>query len=74
MWNNLDEVEESIVIGQQWKQDERVVLFVKLRHGLQAGRRAARADLPAIKRHCTARHVPAASCRWMPSPHQVRQR
>ena len=30
----LDEVVESIVIGQQWQGDVRVVLFVRLREGL----------------------------------------
>ena len=27
----LDEIVESLVIGQQWDHDERIVLFVKLR-------------------------------------------
>jgi len=30
----LPEVEESIVIGQDWQGDVRVVLFVRLREGL----------------------------------------
>ena len=30
----LEEVEESIVIGQDWQGDVRVVLFVRLRAGL----------------------------------------
>ena len=30
----LDEVRESIVIGQEWEDDVRVVLFVVLRDGL----------------------------------------
>ncbi len=34
---SLDEVVESIVIGQDWEGDVRVVLFVKLREGRGAG-------------------------------------
>ena len=55
----LDEVQESIVIGQSWDNDVRVVLFVILR-----GERALDDELIAkIKRqvrdNCTPRHVPA---------------
>ncbi|WP_439829649.1 acetoacetate--CoA ligase [Aeromonas caviae] len=55
----LDEVEESIVIGQQWKQDERVVLFVKLKTGCKLDDGLRERICQQIKRHCTARHVPA---------------
>ena len=34
----LDEVVESLVIGQDWDNDVRVVLFVRLRDGLDARR------------------------------------
>ena len=55
----LDEVLESLVIGQQWQGDERIVLFVRLRPG-----RALDADLEArirsaIRRNASPRHVPA---------------
>ncbi|MGL4250515.1 MAG: acetoacetate--CoA ligase [Aeromonas sp.] len=55
----LDEVEESIVIGQQWQQDERVVLFVKLKVGCQLDEPLREQIRQQIKQHCTARHVPA---------------
>ncbi|WP_421217809.1 acetoacetate--CoA ligase [Aeromonas enteropelogenes] len=55
----LDEVEESIVIGQQWQQDERVVLFVKLRVGLKLDDALRERIRQQIRQHCTARHVPA---------------
>ncbi len=32
----LDEILESVVIGQQWENDERIVLFVKLRDGVRS--------------------------------------
>ncbi|RUR53369.1 acetoacetate--CoA ligase [Aeromonas veronii] len=55
----LDEVEESIVIGQQWQQDERVVLFVKLKTGCKLDEPLRERIRQQIKQHCTARHVPA---------------
>ncbi|WP_426010912.1 acetoacetate--CoA ligase [Aeromonas salmonicida] len=55
----LDEVEESIVIGQQWQQDERVVLFVKLKPGLKLDDPLRERIRQQVRQHCTARHVPA---------------
>ncbi len=55
----LEEVEEAIVIGQDFEDDVRVVLFVKLRGG-----RILDEDLIArikrqVRQGCTPRHVPA---------------
>lgn len=55
----LEEVEESIVIGQQWQQDERVVLFVKLKSGLKLDEALRERIRQQVRQHCTARHVPA---------------
>lgn len=55
----LDEVEESLVIGQQWQQDERVVLFVRLRDGLTLDDPLRERICQQVRRHCTPRHVPA---------------
>ena len=56
----LDEVVESLVIGQQWDHDERIVLFVRLRDGVDVDRRArAIASAAQIRENTTPRHVPA---------------
>ncbi|MCC0181855.1 acetoacetate--CoA ligase [Aeromonas hydrophila] len=55
----LEEVEESIVIGQQWQQDERVVLFVKLKPGFVLDEALRERIRQQVRQHCTARHVPA---------------
>jgi acetoacetyl-CoA synthetase len=47
--DQLPEVQESICIGQDWQDDVRVVLFVRLREGL-AGRRTARTHQEADPR------------------------
>jgi acetoacetyl-CoA synthetase len=55
----LDEVMESIVIGQDWKGDVRVVLFVRLREGLALDDALARRIKDLIRANTTTRHVPA---------------
>jgi len=55
----LDEVVESIVIGQDWEKDVRVVLFVRLREGLRLDDALARRIKDVIRSNTTSRHVPA---------------
>ncbi|HEY0873138.1 MAG TPA: acetoacetate--CoA ligase [Vicinamibacterales bacterium] len=55
----LDEIVESIVIGQQWENDERIVLFVKLRDGLTLDAGLREKIRKRIREHTTPRHVPA---------------
>ncbi len=55
----LEEVEESIVIGQDWEDDVRVVLFVKLRPGIALDDDLAKRIKTQIRNGCTPRHVPA---------------
>jgi acetoacetyl-CoA synthetase len=55
----IDEVLESLVIGQQWGHDERIVLFVRLQPGM-----SLTADLEdrirrRIRENASPRHVPA---------------
>ena len=55
----LDEVVESIVIGQDWQKDVRVVLFVRLRDGLTLDDTLAKKIKEKIRANTTPRHVPA---------------
>jgi acetoacetyl-CoA synthetase len=55
----LPEVVESLVIGQQWQGDVRVVLFVRLRDGLILDEGLATRIKQQIRRNATPRHVPA---------------
>jgi len=59
----LDEVVESLVIGQTWPPGEigdvRVVLFVKLREGLALGDALIAKIKDQIRRNASPRHVPA---------------
>jgi acetoacetyl-CoA synthetase len=55
----LDEVVESIAIGQDWDDDVRVVLFVVLRDGLVLGDAMRGSIRKIIRDNTTPRHVPA---------------
>src|SRR6185437_7316830 len=55
----LPEILESVAVGQRWQGDERIVLFVRLRDGLQLDD-ALRAKIKVqIRDNTTPRHVPA---------------
>ena len=55
----LDEIVESLAVGQQWERDERVVLFVRLREGLELDEALVARIKDQIRRNTTPRHVPA---------------
>jgi acetoacetyl-CoA synthetase len=55
----LDEVLESLVIGQDWDKDVRVVLFVKLREGIVLDEALIDRIKKTIRANTTPRHVPA---------------
>jgi acetoacetyl-CoA synthetase len=55
----LDEIQESIVIGQEWDHDVRVVLFVILRSGVTLDEALEKKIRTQIRTNCTPRHVPA---------------
>ena len=55
----LEEVLESIVIGQDWEGDVRVVLFVKLREGVVLDEALVKRIKQTIRDNTTPRHVPA---------------
>jgi acetoacetyl-CoA synthetase len=55
----LPEIVESLVVGQDWKDDVRVILFVRLREGLGLDDDLRDRIKTVIKDNTTPRHVPA---------------
>ncbi|WP_339858059.1 acetoacetate--CoA ligase [Thalassospira alkalitolerans] len=55
----LPEIQESIVIGQEWDNDVRVVLFIVLREKYQLDELLMDRIRKQIRNNCTPRHVPA---------------
>ncbi|MGF1477518.1 MAG: acetoacetate--CoA ligase [Geminicoccaceae bacterium] len=55
----IDEVVESLCIGQEWEGDVRVVLFVRLREGIELDDELTKKIRTQIRSNATPRHVPA---------------
>ena len=55
----VPEVLESVAIGQHWGDDERVVLFVRLRDGIALDDALRSRIVAQIRANTTPRHVPA---------------
>ncbi|HXQ41016.1 MAG TPA: hypothetical protein VN821_07105, partial [Candidatus Udaeobacter sp.] len=55
----LPEIAESIVVGQDWAGDVRVVLFVRLQPGHKLDEALKKRITDQIRRNATPRHVPA---------------
>lgn len=56
---SLPEIADSIVIGQKWEDDVRVILFVKLVQGLEMTEELKQTIKLYIRENTTPRHVPA---------------
>ncbi|UCF02560.1 MAG: acetoacetate--CoA ligase, partial [Deltaproteobacteria bacterium] len=56
---SIPEIMDSLVVGQDWDSDVRIVLFVKLRQGSQLTDQLIERIKTTIRKNCTPRHVPA---------------
>ncbi len=56
---SLPEITESIVVGQEWEGDTRVVLFIVMQPGHQLSDELQRKIRQTIRTNTTPRHVPA---------------
>jgi acetoacetyl-CoA synthetase len=55
----LDAIEDSVVVGQKWDNDVRVILFVKLAPGVELTDDLKNMIRKTIRVHASPRHVPA---------------
>jgi acetoacetyl-CoA synthetase len=55
----LPEIVESLAVGQDWEGDVRVVLFVRLKSGMELTEELRQKIRATIRKETTARHVPA---------------
>jgi acetoacetyl-CoA synthetase len=56
---NMEEIADSIVMGQDWKNDVRVILFVKLAPGIQLTEELKAKIKRNLRENASPRHVPA---------------
>ncbi len=57
--DQIEEIEDSIVVGQNWKNDVRVILFVKLGKGYELSEELKSRIKQTIRTNASPRHVPA---------------
>ncbi|MFX1250782.1 MAG: acetoacetate--CoA ligase [Promethearchaeota archaeon] len=55
----LPEIEDSLVLGQKWKGDQRVILFVKLASGISLTEELKDKIRKTLRKQASPRHVPA---------------
>jgi acetoacetyl-CoA synthetase len=56
---NMEEIEDSVVVGQKFEDDERVVLFVKMNKGYELDKELIKKIKKSVRSQCSPRHVPA---------------
>lgn len=56
---NIDGIVDSLVVGQKWEDDERIILFLKLHEGVHMGDELENSIRKAIRSNCSPRHLPA---------------
>jgi acetoacetyl-CoA synthetase len=57
--DQLVEVQESLAIGQEWDDDTRIVLFLRLVEGEELTEELVRSIKTRLRTECSPRHVPA---------------
>ncbi len=55
----MKEIEDSVVVGQQWRNDSRVILFIKMKSGQQLTEELRQKIKKDIRQNSSPRHVPA---------------
>jgi len=56
---NMPEIDDSLVIGQEWNGDERVILFIKLNDEYKLDYKLISRIKNSVKSNCSPRHIPA---------------
>ena len=56
--NTINGMVDSIVVGQKWKHDERIILFVKLKDNMKINDEMKKNIKNEIKKNCSPKHLP----------------
>ena len=54
----IDKIVDSLVVGQSWKGDQRIILFLKMKEGYALNKSVVKVVKQMIKKNCSPRHVP----------------
>ena len=56
--NSMKDIDDSLVIGQDWKGDQRIILFIIMREGHALDKNMVNKIKKMIRSNCSPRHVP----------------
>jgi len=68
---NLPEIRDSLVVGQPWQDDERVILFVMLETGVVLTDDLKKKLKTLIRTSCSPRHVPSVILETKDIPYTI---
>lgn len=68
---SMDEVADSLVVGQNWKDDVRVILYVVLKNELSLNDQVINKIKEQIKLNASPRHVPSKIIQIKEVPHTI---
>ena len=54
----IDKISDSLVVGQSWKGDQRIILFLKMKKGHRLNKSVVKMIKQMIRKTCSPRHVP----------------
>ena len=55
---NLSEIKDSLAVGQNWNEDQRIILFLKMEDGFSFTKHLIKKVKSEIGKYCTPRHIP----------------
>ena len=67
----VDSVLDCVAVGQQWQDDTRIILFVKLRPDLNLNDQLVKTICATIRQNTTPRHVPAKILQVLDIPRTI---
>jgi acetoacetyl-CoA synthetase len=67
----MPELRDSLVVGQDWKEDVRVILFVVLKEGEELTPKLSKRIKRVIRQNCSPQHVPAKIIAVKDIPHTL---
>jgi len=69
--DGINKIEDSLVIGQDWKGDQRIILFIKLKDGYDLDDNLITKIKSQIRTECSPRHIPALVLRVKDIPYTM---
>jgi len=69
--DGINKIEDSLVIGQDWKGDQRIILFIKLKNEFDLDDNLIIKIKSQIRTECSPRHIPALVLRVKDIPYTM---